>query len=231
MDDRTLYDQLSAFVSGHKRELFERIAPTRMRHITVALEDIFQPHNASAVLRTCDLLGIQDVHIIEQRNRYTVNPDVALGASKWIDLHHHTGGADNTRDCIAALRERGYRIVATSPHADAYTPDNIPLELPLALFLGTELHGLSDTVLHDADMHLRIPMHGFTESYNISVSAAIILYTITTRLRASDIAWELSEAEQLHIKTGWARQVVKHADAIEQRLRSSSQDPRATGDA
>ena len=221
MDDRTLYERLSAFVSDHKRELFEQLAPLRTRHITVALEDIYQPHNASAVLRTCDLLGIQDVHVIENRNHYTVNPDVALGASKWIDLHRHRDGTDNTRACMSALREHGYRIVATSPHGDAFTPESIPLERPIAIFLGTEQHGLSDAVIDGADMHLRIPMHGFTESYNISVSAAIILYTLIMRTHASDIAWTLSEEERLRVKIAWARRVVKHADAIEDRLRNA----------
>lgn len=219
LTDHDLYDRLAPFVSDHKRALFERIAGERTRHVTVVLEDIYQSHNASAVVRTCDLLGVQDVHIIENRNKYTLNPDVALGSSKWVDMHRYREHADNSLACVRRLKDQGYRIVATTPRADSVTPHTIPLDAPLAFCFGTELTGLSDAIMSHADIHLRIPMYGFTESYNISVSAAITLFTVTERLRASDVAWRLDDAQLIALKLSWARKTVHSAKHLEERLR------------
>ena len=222
MTDEELYAQLTAFISDNKRALFDRIAPTRMRHVTVVLEDIYQSHNASAVVRTCDLLGVQDLHIIENRNAYTLNPDVTLGSSKWVDMHRWREGKSNTMDCVRALRAKGYRIAATSPHGDSVELKDLDLSTPIAFCFGTELEGLSDELLAAADTRVRIPMHGFTESYNISVSAAIILFTVTERLRTSDVDWRLNDADILRLKLEWARKTLHHASLIEERLRARS---------
>lgn len=218
--DKEIYTALTRFFSGHKRELFERIVKDRTRHVTVVLEDIYQPHNASAVVRTAELLGVQDVHIIEDRNRYRVNPDVVLGSAKWTSIIRHQGkdGAGRTA-CVAMLKKHGYRIVATAPHAEGATPDTIPLDRPLAFCFGTEADGLSDALFAEADTLMRIPMHGFTESYNISVAAAITLYTIMQRLHNSDTAWRLDQQQQDALLLQWARQAVKHAERIEAELK------------
>jgi tRNA (guanosine-2'-O-)-methyltransferase len=223
MTDHEVHEKLSSFLTDNKRGLFETIAKQRTRHVTAVLEDIYQSQNASAVLRTCDLLGVQDIHVIEQRNTYKVDDQVALGSSKWIDIHKHLGHADNTLACIDALRAKGYRIIATSPRGDASTPGNIDLERPLAICFGTELTGLSDALLDAADEHLRIPMYGFTESYNISVSAAITLFTIMERLRASNIDWHLDEEASLALRLQWTRNAVQSSAAIEKRLREDAQ--------
>ncbi len=220
MTDTELYERLAAFITDNKRALFDRIAPERTRHITCVLEDIYQAHNASAVVRTCDLLGIQDLHIIENRNKYTVNPDVTLGSSKWVDMHRWRGEADNTMRCIRHLKEKGYAIVTTSPRATDTTPQTIALDRQLAFCFGTELTGASDAMLEAADIALRIPMYGFTESYNISVSAAITLFTVRERLRASGIEWRLPEAELAALKLSWARKVVHSASHLEERFRN-----------
>lgn len=216
--DAELYAQLAPFISDNKRTLFERIAQERTRHVTVVLEDIYQPHNASAVVRTADLLGVQDIHIIENRNKYTVNPDVTLGSSKWTNMiRYRERHADNAMACVQALKERGYGIVATSPRADSVTPETIPLDKPMAFCFGTELTGLSEGMMTHADTWLRIPMHGFTESYNISVSAAIVLYTVMQRLRHSQVPWRMTETEMDALKLSWARKTVHSAQHIEAR--------------
>jgi len=220
MTDQEIYAHLAPFISDNKRALFERIAVRRTRHVTVVLEDIYQSQNASAVVRTSDLLGLQDIHVIENRNTYKIDPDVTLGSSKWVDIHRYRDHADNTRACAQALRAKGYRIIATSPRGESCTPHTIALDRPMAFCFGTELTGLSDALLDLADEHVRIPMHGFTESYNISVSAAIILFTVMERLRSSDAAWQLSDAELITLKLRWARQVVQSADLIEARFRA-----------
>ncbi|MBK8338814.1 MAG: RNA methyltransferase [Flavobacteriales bacterium] len=217
MDDHTLYERLSAFVTPARRSLFDRIAPERTAHITVVLEDVFQSHNASAVLRTCDLLGVQHVHAISTRNRFATNPEIALGSEKWITVHHHAG-PDAVPSAVEALRAKGYRLIATLPRADAHTPEDVPIDAPLAFCFGTELEGLSDDLASRCDGALRIPMFGFTESYNISVAAAITLYTVMRKLRTSSIAHRMNEDDLLALKLRWLRASVHDSASIEQRI-------------
>jgi tRNA (guanosine-2'-O-)-methyltransferase len=209
-----LVGYLSQFITADRFRRFNEIITNRTRHLTVVLEDIFQPHNASAVLRTCDCFGIQDVHIIENRNRYQVNPDVALGASKWLTIHKYSGGQDNTTSCLMSLKSKGYRLVATSPHKNDFTPGTLPLDHKTALVFGTELEGLSPVALSLADDYIRIPMVGFTESLNISVSAATLLYSLTTRLRESNIPWQVSYIETMEILVAWLRNSIRKSDKI-----------------
>jgi tRNA (guanosine-2'-O-)-methyltransferase len=207
---------LLTFVSENKKNKFAEFIKYRTRHITIVLEDIFQPHNASAVLRSCDCFGIQDVHIIENNNLYEINPDVALGSSKWLTLYTCNGEKNNTPKCISNLKSNGYKIVAASPYKDDFTPETLPLEQKIALVFGTELQGLSKDAIESADAFVRIPMVGFTESLNISVSAALLLFTLSERLRRSSIDWRLSNEEELEIKLQWARNVIKKSGILEQ---------------
>ena len=206
---------LSGYLTENRRKLFDQVIRYRTRHITVVLEDIYQPHNASAVLRSADLTGVQDIHIIENRNKYEVNPEVAMGSSKWLNLIKYNQAEDNTLAAYEALRKAGYRIVATTPHTRDQILEDIPIEGKMALVFGTELKGLSETAIAEADEYLRIPMYGFTESYNISVSAALILFTLTEKMRKSSVPWQLSEEEKLDILLEWAKRTLKHADLYE----------------
>lgn len=219
MIERELVEYLENFVSGRRVELFDKVLSDRTSYISVVLEDIFQPHNASAVLRTCDCLGIQQVHIIENRNEYNVNPDVALGSDKWLTMVKYRGEGNNTYEAYKDLRSRGYRIVATALHEkEAVSLDKFELgKGPVALVFGTEMHGLSRQAVEEADEYLQIPMYGFTESYNISVSAAIILYELSARLRTSDISWQMSEEEKISVKLNWLRNSVKKSELLVQK--------------
>ena len=210
-----LLDHLFSFVSENKRDLFGKIIAERTRHVTVVLEDIFQPQNASAVIRSCDVYGIQDLHIIENENQYTLNPKVVMGSSKWVDLYKYNEKDNNTLSCITSLKEKGYKVYATTPHTDNYLIDNLPLDNKVALMFGTELTGLSDIAMENVDGFVKIPMYGFTESLNISVSAAITLYELSKRLRNSDIDWQLSEDEKTELLIAWSKKVVKSSDLIE----------------
>jgi tRNA (guanosine-2'-O-)-methyltransferase len=210
-----LYSFLCSYISENKVNKFEENILERTRHLTVVLEDIFQPHNASAVLRTCDCFGIQDVHIIENNNKYEVNPDVALGSSKWLSLFTYSAAGNNTADCLRHLKDSGYRIIATTPHKEDYTPEALPLDQKTALVFGTEMEGLTSQALEMADGFVRIPMYGFTESLNISVSAALLVRSLAERLRNSPVSWQLSLEESLDIRIGWAKKVVKKADILE----------------
>lgn len=208
-----LLEALSPFVTDHKKELMDQVLSQRTRHITLLLEEIFQPHNASAALRSCDCFGIQDIHVVEARNRYAPSKEVDMGSSKWLTLHRYKTDID---DAVSTLKSRGYTIVATTPHAGGFTPETLPLDKPIALAFGTELEGLSGRAIELADSYLTIPMYGFTESFNISVSVAIILNRLVERLRASDgIEWHLSEEEKKNLTLGWYRKVIKRSKEIE----------------
>jgi len=213
-----LMTQMMEYVTERRRQLFEEIVQNRTRHLTIVLENIYQPHNASAVLRSCDLTGVQDVHIIENSNTYTVNPEVAMGASKWLTLKHYNASDNNTPDAYAHLREQGYKIVATTPNLKSVDPDELDLSEKVALIFGTELTGLSPYAIENADEYLQIPMMGFTESYNISVSAALSLYTLTRRLHKSEINWKLTDEEMTDIKLQWLRNSIKRSEVIEKEL-------------
>tara|TARA_B110000459_G_scaffold38332_1_gene41266 strand:+ start:1519 stop:2139 length:621 start_codon:yes stop_codon:yes gene_type:complete len=195
--------------------LFEKVIANRTKHVTVALENIFQPQNASAVLRTADIFGIQDVHIIENDNEYNVNPRVVHGASKWINLHKYNEKENNTLDCINKLKADGYKVYGTTPHTDDCLIQDIPLDNKVALMFGTELTGLSDIAMKNVDGFVKIPMYGFTESLNISVSASICLYELSKRLKISDINWQLSEDDKLDQLIVWAKKVIKDGTLIE----------------
>ncbi len=211
---KELIEYLRVFVTEERFHKFQAVIASRTRHLTLALEDIYQSHNASAVLRSCECFGIQDVHIIENRNKYEINPDVALGSAKWLNLVKYNGVTDNTRACLSHLKEQGYRIVATSPHKNDYTPDTLPLDCKTALVFGTELAGLTPIALELADDFIQIPMVGFTESLNISVSAAILIQSLTGRLRHSKIPWQLNDGEQSEILLNWLQNSIKRSDVL-----------------
>ena len=214
-----LIKHLSGCVTENRLSLFKKVLADRTRYITVLIEDIYQSHNASAVLRTCDCTGIQDVHIVEENNEYEINRDVALGSDQWLSLHYYKGERDNIFRGIESLKKSGYRIAATSPHKEGNTPDNFDLEKGrVALMFGTELNGLSDRALELADEHIRIPMVGFTESYNISVSAAIILYTLRKKLEQSSLDWKIGEEEQNRLLLQWLRNSIKMSKQIENKF-------------
>lgn len=213
-----LIEQMDKLITPRRRLLFDKVLANRTRYITIALENIYQPHNASAVLRSCDLTGVQDVHIIENTNEYNVNPDVAMGASKWLNLYKYNSIDYNTPLAYQYLRDQGYKIVATTPHHESITIDELPITEKVALVFGTELTGLTEWAISNADMYVNIPMVGFTESYNISVSAAICLYSLTRRLRASEISWKLEEEQVSAIRLQWLRNSIKKSEHIEKEL-------------
>lgn len=221
---QALNEWLAQFATERRRALIDQVLSMRTRHFTVVLENIFQPHNASAVLRSCDIFGVQDVHIIEDVYEYTVNPEVAMGASQWLTIHRYgqpeplpypgmrgtkAQAAErkalpgSTKSCLAQLKKDGYTVVATSLRPGAVSLYDLPIDKPLALCFGTEETGLSEEAHDAADMFMTIPMFGFTQSFNISVSAALTLQTLTHELRKSDVAWQIPAEQKAEILTSW----------------------------
>ncbi|WP_298320574.1 RNA methyltransferase [uncultured Aquimarina sp.] len=210
MIDHKLLEYLESFLTPRRQGLYKKVIEQRTNYFTVAVEDVYQLHNTSAVIRSCDIFGIQNVHVIEEINAKRIDREIAMGAQKWVDINRYT----TTKDCIASLKNKGYQIVATTPHDNSIELKDFDISKPSAFFFGQEQQGLSDTVLGAADTKLHIPMVGFTESLNISVSAAIILQHITSLLRNSDIDWRLSEEEKLEKRLDWSKKVIKSHEKI-----------------
>ncbi len=206
---------LRHLVTPERYQLIEKVLENRTQYITVVLEDIFQSQNASAVLRSCDCFGIQDVHIIENKHEYQINPDVALGSNKWLNLIKHNEKVQNTLDTIKSLRASGYRIVATTPHINDVNLDEFDIAKgKFALFFGSELKGLSPQAIDHADEYVKIPMHGFTESFNISVSVAIILHSLVNRLHKSNLDWHLDPKTKECITLQWLKKSIRRPNLI-----------------
>lgn len=210
MLDLQLLEYLENFITEARKTRFEQILSQRTNHFTVAVEDVFQMHNTSAVVRSCEVFGVQQAHLIERRYGKRLDEKIAMGAQKWVDTFRY----EDTQSCIDALRVKGYRIVATTPHHEAYLLDDFDISQKSAFFFGTESEGLSTTVLQQADTFLKIPMVGFTESLNISVSAAIILQQLTQKLRKSAVAWQLTQAEVAALRLKWTKQSVRSIDHV-----------------
>ena len=221
--DQLVRKALYEIITPNKQEMFDLIAPDRTRHLTVVLENVYQEHNASAVVRTCDCFGVQDLHIIEKNNQYKVQRDIALGAGRWVDMHNYSAGESPTIACLSALKDKGYSLVATTPHENDYTINDIPIDQPVALIFGTERRGISDEVKEMADKFVRIPMVGFTESFNVSVSVALALQALRHRLESSGLAWKLSEEEVEKLKIQWCSKILNGGFAIAERLRNELQ--------
>lgn len=202
-----IIDYLSGFINEARRERLEKILRQRTRYLLVVLEDIYQSQNASAVTRTCECLGVQEIHVIENRHEYRLNPAVAQGASKWVDFTRYNEiNRDNARACIETLKQRGYRIVAMTPAQESKPIEQLDIDEKLALCFGSEEPGLSDTIRKAADESVTIPIYGFTQSYNLSVSVGISLHALVTTLRNSPINWRLDERDALELYIKWLAQ-------------------------
>ncbi|WP_339922458.1 RNA methyltransferase [uncultured Cyclobacterium sp.] len=214
-DELAFLNYLSDYVTPHKKELIDKVLGKRTRYITLVLENIYKPHNASAVLRTADCFGIQDVHLIDGNDSYAVNPYVTRGAAQWVDLHKYDNGSGNaTAECYRQLRQKGYKIFATSPKEGSLPLIELSTDQPIALVFGNEHEGVSNEAISAADGLVHIPMKGFTESFNISVSAAICLYALQEKIDSSSIGnYFLTEEEKTELKYQWYQGIVKHSAA------------------
>lgn len=218
--DKELIEFLKEYALPKRYETFQQVLAQRSKYLTFVLEDIYQSQNASAVLRSADCFGFQDVHIIENNHEYRINPDVEKGASSWLNLHRYDTDENNSLKAIRKLKSDGYRIVATTPHTNDVNLETFDLDKgKAAIIFGTEVTGISDIVREEADEFLKIPMYGFTESFNISVSAAIVMHHLRLKMRTSDIEWQLSDAEADTIMLKWLSKSIKSSEDLIKRFK------------
>lgn len=205
---QALYDLLAEHLTERKRNLFNEVVSNRTRHITLVMEDIYQAQNASALFRSLESWGIQDVHVIENIHSLNLHRRVAKGAYDWLTMHRYNNSDNNTIACLSSLKEKGYRIMATSLNEEAIEPNEIDLTHKTAIVLGTELTGISEEVKSHCDGFVKIPMYGFTESLNVSVAGGVIMQYLAQELRKQNIDWQLSASEQLALKIEWAKKTI-----------------------
>lgn len=218
MIDIDYLNYLEGFLTDNRKAKFLKVLENRTNHFTVAIEDVFQLHNTSAVMRSCEVFGVQQLNVVEEKFGKSIDKEIAMGAQKWVDVNRY----ESILNCVESLKNKGYQIIATTPHENDCLMDDFDISKPSAFFFGTERDGLSEEVMKNADGFLKIPMAGFTESLNISVSAAIILQNVMNRLRHSDIDWHLSEEEMLAKRIQWARSSIKDIKRIEARYFSEN---------
>ena len=218
MVDLDLLAYLETFLTEERRQRFREVLEFRTSFLTIAAEDVFQLHNASAIIRSCDVFGLQQAHLIEGRFGQRVDKNIALGAQQWVDINRY----NTAQDCLQNLKSHGYKIVATIPTGNAIQLEDYEISEKTALFFGTEKEGLSDEIVGEADEFLQIPMVGFSESLNVSVSAAIILQKLATDLRKSKLPWQLSEEEKLIRRLDWTKKTIKNVERIIERYRAAS---------
>lgn len=216
MFDHDLFTYLESYLTEERKQRFVDVLQHRTKFITVAIEDVYQMHNTSAIIRSCDVFGVQEVHVVEDRFAKRLDKNIAMGAEKWVDVHRY----GSSGDCIAKLKADGYQIIATTPHNDSMLlPDFVP-EKKSAIFFGTEKEGLSDEVMKHADGFLKIPMVGFSESLNVSVSAAIIIQDLSHKVRQSEVNWALTDEEILEKRLDWTKKSIKHVKGIIKRYQN-----------
>ena len=197
-------NKLRSFISESRADKFHRVASNRTKLIKVVIEDVYQDRNAGAVFRTCDCFGIYQLAVINNLYCTKVARDISKGAEKWLEIEtYNSENKNNTIACINDLKQNGYEVVAT-------TPNDAEIELPefeitgkTAILFGTEMAGLSADALALADKKLRIPIYGFTESFNISVSAALTLQSVVAKMHKSALSWQLPEDEQIEMEIAW----------------------------
>lgn len=214
MTDQKLLEHLETYLTESRKARFDNVLSQRTKHFTVATEDVYQLHNTSAVIRSCDVFGIQEVNVVEEINSKRIDREIAMGAQKWVDVNRF----HSVKACIDDLKQKGYQIVATTPHKKDGLLHDFDVTKKSCFFFGRETEGLSEDVINEADCFLKIPMVGFTESLNISVSAAIILQHVTTKLKQSEIDWQLTKKEKLKKRLDWIKKTIKSYDDIVERF-------------
>jgi tRNA (guanosine-2'-O-)-methyltransferase len=206
--DQRLYDILSEHLTERKRALFEEIVQNRTRYVTLVMEDLYQAQNTSAIQRSAESWGIQDLYVIENAHTFSHHRRIARGAYDWLTLHRFNQTGNNTRACFESLRAKGYQIAVTALHAKTISVYDLDLSQKTAVVMGTELTGASQTAMEMADVFVKIPTYGFTESLNVSAASSVIMAHLAERIRKEKRAWQLTPEEQLDLKIHWAKKSI-----------------------
>ena len=179
---------------------FKEVLENRTDKIVPVFENLHKPHNASAVIRTCDALGVAYAHFIDEAEDSLLSKNISKGSQNWVDTHVYR----SKEDCFTSLQAQGYVLAATCLDENAVTPSDLPTDKKIAVIFGNELEGISSTALEAAEYTVAIPMFGFVDSFNVSVAAAIIFYDHLQKIRSlSREVWGLSEMQKKKLMRRW----------------------------
>lgn len=202
---------LARFVTAARGRRIGEVLDARLTSVTAVFEDLCDPHNVAAVLRTAEALGVQDVHLVNRAGRVRPDRNIALGAERWLELHHH----DRLVLCVGALQARGFEVWGADVTAGSLPLAEITGARPVALVFGSERVGLSRLARRYVDRRFHIPMLGFTGSYNVSVAAALALYQVTERRRqALGAAGDLDPVRRAELLDTWLKRSVRRSEQI-----------------
>jgi|SRR5690554_2880878 tRNA (guanosine-2'-O-)-methyltransferase len=214
MNMEKLINYLEQFAMPDRIERINQVIEQRTNYVAIAVEDIYQSHNANAVVRSAECFGVQNVHIIQNEHEFEINDQISMGSAKWLNIHNHT----NTKSCIESLKQKGYLVAATLPAEKNVFIEDVPLDKPVAFLFGTEKMGLSEEAIAMSDICVKLPMYGFTESFNVSVSSALSLMSFVERLRKSNLKWQLNDEEKQELRLKFLKASIRDADKVEKRF-------------
>jgi tRNA (guanosine-2'-O-)-methyltransferase len=205
---------LGPAIGDARRQRLDEVAAARLAGVVVVLEDLHDPHNGGAALRSCEAMGVHEVHVIQRQERFRTSSKITQGCDKWLEVVEHA----ETLSCLAGLRRRGFRLYAAVPGAKQTLEELPPLQ-PAAFLIGNEHQGLSDEARAQCDAEFTIPLHGFSESVNLSVATALIVYTHCVRRRAAlGTIGDLDEERRLELRARYYARDVRSAGAIVRRF-------------
>jgi tRNA (guanosine-2'-O-)-methyltransferase len=206
------YELLKPFLTKDRKRRIEEVLARRTDRLVLVLENLYDPHNLSAILRTAEAMGIQHLYLTGAFPDI-LNPDIAIGADRWLTLHREPDPAA----CLGQLREGHYLVAGSALSPESVDPGEWEPQGRVALVLGNEHEGISETFLRGADLLLRIPMTGFTQSFNVSVAAAMMVGILSRKKFLNPRG--LPPDETGNLRDLWAKQSIAHADEILSRLR------------
>jgi tRNA (guanosine-2'-O-)-methyltransferase len=191
----------------------DQVLAARLGSVVTLVEDTYDPHNAAATIRTTEAIGLGELHVIEPTERFSAAHGVTRGAHKWIELHRWS----SAQAAIGALRARGFRVFATLPGAP-HTIDDVDVTTPLAVAFGNEHAGLTRAAIASCDGALGVPMFGFTESFNLSVTVALAMSRVAARRRAAIGALgDLDDQRRRELRARWFALKIRGAVRILER--------------
>jgi len=212
---QAICDALAPMLSADRIARIQSALASRLQSIAAAVEDTYDPHNAAATVRTCEALGLQDIHVIGER--FDAAKGVTRGAQQWVQIHRWA----TPSGAAAALHAQGYRVYATRPDASV-SIEEVDVTTPLVIMFGNEHAGLSDAALAACDGALAVPMFGFTESFNLSVTVALAMSRVAARRRAYIKSnGDLDDARRAHLRARWYALGIRSVEQVIERVLGS----------
>jgi tRNA (guanosine-2'-O-)-methyltransferase len=220
LNDEGFLKYLEGMMPESKMQKIAQVLPYRTRHVVTVIENVLDSNNTNAILRTSEALGIQEAHLVYGNIKYIPQKSVSKGAHLWMDTFKYgEEHCNNALECIRGLKNRGYQLAVTSPDGKCATED-LDICKPIAVCFGQESKGISEVFINCADITIRLPQHGFTNSYNVAVAAGMVLMPIMKELRKSNIAWQLSHDEQKAIYHRWILNYTEHLSSHYQHFKN-----------